>query len=133
MSMQITHPQNVFKKREKVNMSDDLVKRLRAIDKDIILRRFDPEMSFDGMTAHKAADRIEKLEAALDEAAFSQTLFDAVVGQRNKATDRIEKLESVTKDDAKWLAAYHKWCEMNGCAPSSSDLISARKALEDKQ
>ena len=46
-------------------MSDDLVKRLRAIDKDIILRRFDPEMSFDGMTAHEAADRIEKLEAAL--------------------------------------------------------------------
>ena len=50
-----------------------------------------------------------------------------------EAADRIEKLESVTKDDAKWLAAYHKWCEMNGCAPSSSDLISARKALEDKQ
>ena len=49
------------------------------------------------------------------------------------AADRIEKLEAVTKDDAKWLAAYHKWCEMNGCAPSSSDLISARKALEDKQ
>ena len=46
-------------------MSDDLVKRLRAIDKDIILRRFDPEMSFDGMTAHEAADLIEKLEAAL--------------------------------------------------------------------
>jgi hypothetical protein len=44
----------------------------------------------------------------------------------------IKKLESVTKDDAKWLAAYHKWCEMNGCAPSSSDLISARKALEGK-
>ena len=48
------------------------------------------------------------------------------------AADRIEKLESVTKDDAKWLATYHKWCEMNGCAPSSSDLISARKALEGK-
>ena len=47
-------------------MTDDLVKRLRAIDKDIILRRFDPEMSFDGMTAHKAASRIEKLEAALE-------------------------------------------------------------------
>ena len=46
--------------------------------------------------------------------------------------DRIEKLEDVIKDDAKWLATYHKWCEMNGCAPSSSDLISARKALEDK-
>ena len=49
-----------------------------------------------------------------------------------QAADRIEKLEAVTKDDAKWLAAYHKWCAMNGCAPSSSDLISARKALEGK-
>ena len=48
----------------------------------------------------------------------------------DEAADRIEKLEAVTKDDAKWLATYHKWCEMNGCAPSSSDLISARKALE---
>ena len=46
-------------------MTDDLLKRLRAIDKDIILRRFDPEMSFDGMTAHEAANHIEKLEAAL--------------------------------------------------------------------
>ena len=79
----------------------DLVERLRAIDKDIVVRRFDPEMSFDGMTAHKAADRIEKLEA-------------------------------VIKDDALWLAAYHLWCAMKGCAPSSSDLIAARKILEGK-
>lgn len=49
-----------------------------------------------------------------------------------EAANRIERLEAVTKDDAKWLATYHKWCEMNGCAPSSSDLISARKALEGK-
>ena len=54
---------------------------------------------------------------------------DAVI---EEAADRIEKLEAVTKDDAKWLATYHKWCEMNGCAPSSSDLIAARKALEGK-
>jgi len=46
--------------------------------------------------------------------------------------DRIEKLDAVTKDNAKWLAAYHKWCEMNGCAPSSSDLIAVREALEEK-
>jgi hypothetical protein len=46
------------------------------------------------------------------------------------AADHIEKLEAVTKDDAKWLAAYHQWCKMNGCAPSSSDLITARQALE---
>ena len=49
-----------------------------------------------------------------------------------EAADRIEKLEAVTKDDAKWLAAYHQWCKMNGCAPSSSDLIAASKALEGK-
>jgi hypothetical protein len=50
--MKITHPQNVFKKREKVNMSDDLVKRLRA----------------EGIAElDEAADRIEKLEAALRE------------------------------------------------------------------
>ena len=94
MSMQITHPQNVFKKWEKVNMSDDLVKQLRFTADDVCW-----------------CGTPVCLEAA----------------------DRIEKLESVTKDDAKWLAAYHKWCEMNGCAPSSSDLISARKALEDSQ
>ena len=48
--MQITHPQNVFKKREKVNMSDDLVRRLRA----------------EGIAElDEAASRIEKLEAAL--------------------------------------------------------------------
>ena len=50
----------------------------------------------------------------------------------DEAADRIEKLEAVTKDDAKWLAAYHQWCTMNGCAPSSSDLIAASKALEGK-
>ena len=50
----------------------------------------------------------------------------------DEAADRIEKLEAVTKDDAKWLAAYHQWCKMNGCAPSSSDLIAASKALEGK-
>jgi hypothetical protein len=54
--------------------------------------------------------------------------FDAF----NKAAARIEKLEAVTKDDAKWLAAYHQWCKMNGCPPSSSDLIAASKALEGK-
>jgi hypothetical protein len=55
---------------------------------------------------------------------------DAAVTAIQVRDRRIEKLESVTKDDAKWLAAYHKWCEMNGCAPSSSDLITARKALD---
>ena len=58
--------------------------------------------------------------------------FKNKLAEIDQLKDRIEKLEAVTKDDAKWLATYHKWCEMNGCAPSSSDLISARKALEGK-
>ncbi len=72
--------------------------------------------------AREAADRIEKLEAALDEAAFSQTLFDAVVGQRNKATDRIEKLEAALRS----IAA-------NACCDSCREAaLVARKALEGK-
>ena len=64
---------------------------------------------------------------------YDAEVIEAGKDAMDEAADHIEKLEAVTKDDAKWLAAYHKWCEMNGCAPSSSDLISARKALEDKQ
>ena len=71
-------------------MNDDLVRRLRCYA-DIDDAVYNP------WVYGEAADRIEKLEAALDEAAFSQTLFDAVVGQRNKATDRIEKLEAENK------------------------------------
>ena len=70
-------------------MTDDLVKRLRAIDKDIILRRFDPEMSFDGMTAHEAASRIEKLEAALREITWIATPDNDEA--RHKATEIARK------------------------------------------
>jgi hypothetical protein len=73
--------------------------------------------------------RIEKLEAALDEAAFSQTLFDAVVGQRNKATDRIEKLEAALREmleKCTW-AKREKWCGSLDC-----HCQIARKALEGK-
>ena len=41
----------------------------------------------------------------------------------------LKKQEAITKDDTDWLKAYHKWCGMNGFAPSSSDLITARAAL----
>ena len=85
-------------------MTDDLVKRLRAIDEDIILRRFDPEMSFDGMTAHEAADRIEKLEAALREIA--------------SASKVVARNENIAEALAVLLASHRK---------------IARKALEDKQ
>jgi hypothetical protein len=70
-------------------------------------------------------DLVKQLRWLGDHASFEPHMH-------HTAADQIEKLESVTKDDAKWLAAYHKWCELHGCAPSSSDLISARKALEGK-
>ena len=44
----------------------------------------------------------------------------------------VERLTKVTSSDADWLASYHKWCEMNGFAPSSSDLIAAIRELEKK-
>lgn len=36
------------------------------------------------------------------------------------------------KQDAGYLAAYHYWCQVNNCAPSSSDLIAALDALAEK-
>jgi BMFP domain-containing protein YqiC len=90
-------------------MSDDLVKRLREL-----AGRYD-----------EAAERIEKLEAALDEAAFRQTLFDAVVGQRNKATDRIEKLEAALRE-IKWIATP----DHEEARYKSTEI--ARRALEGK-
>ena len=68
----------------------------------------------------------------MTEASRVQKLLSDQNAEIDRFKARIEKLEAVTKDDARWLAAYHRWCEMNGCAPSSSDLITARKALEEK-
>ena len=124
-------------------MSDDLVKRLRAIDKDIVVRRFDPEMSFDGMTAHKAADRIEKLTAALNCNLPDYDPKIGIVGRLrqlgnwrvdgtksspiyNKSADHIEKLEAALREIA-WIATPD-----HAMARSRATHI-ARKALEDKQ
>ena len=73
----------------------------------------------------------------------AETIVHAVnemLRQKARDRDRIEELEAdvekLTRNavsDAKWMAAYHKWCEMNGCAPSSSDLSVARAALEGKK
>ena len=59
--------------------------------------------------AHKAAEEIERLRA------------------------ENERLLAVAQGDARMLAAYHQWCEMNGCAPSSSDLSAAFAALAEEK
>jgi len=101
-------------------MSDDLVKWLRYCAPE---RR---DCGRNELAMLDAADRIEQLEALLDEDVFSQTLFDAVVNQRNRANDRIEQLEAALREIA-WIAtpdheeARHKATEI------------ARKALEGKK
>ena len=56
---------------------------------------------------------------------------ELIVEECNKESAlQIEKLLSNAKQDVNMLKAYHKWCEMNGCAPSSSDLIAASNELE---
>ena len=107
-------------------MTDDLVKRLRAIDKDIILRRFDPEMSFDGMTAHEAANRIEKLEALVEQLRDdNSSIMDSFDEDFLRQDDRIERLEAAVRRIADLT---ERW---------EHDLISqvneiASKALEGK-
>jgi hypothetical protein len=83
--MQITHPQNVFKKREKVNMSDDLVKRLRCYA-DLNDAVFHP------WVYGEAADRIEKLETNF------QLQLEWYLSNKRVLDDRIEKLESALRE-----------------------------------
>ena len=53
-----------------------------------------------------------------------------------EAADRIEQLEDENKRllanatyDAELLVVYHRICQKNGCAPSSSDLVAGLAAL----
>ena len=114
-------------------MTDDLAKQLRTARES-----GDPWAAWHLVI--KAADRIEQLEALLDEDAFSQTLFDAVVNQRNKANARIETLEAALRD------LLHAVCSDTGFAEAVRSVSGiaypwpaldiaeekARKALEGK-
>jgi hypothetical protein len=107
-----------------MNKDQTLVKRLR--EHVIHLDAWGFEAIPDADIVDEAADRIENLESALDEAAFSQTLFDAVVDQRNKANTRIEKLEAALREmleKCTW-AKREKWCGSLDC-----HCQIARKAL----
>jgi elongation factor P hydroxylase len=95
---------------------------------------------------YAAADRIEAKDARIAELeaenaglATNQCLHDIHCDDAgNPYCPRIaeleaslEKQEAITKDDAKWMMAYHQWCVMNGFPPSSSNLIAALHALVD--
>jgi hypothetical protein len=56
-------------------------------------------------------------------------LLTKAVAEIEKLRAENERLTNNARSDARLLAAYHKWCDMHGCAPSSSDLSKARAAL----
>jgi len=57
----------------------------------------------------------------------------AAAAEIEKLRAENERLTNNARSDARLLAAYHKWCDMQGCAPSSSDLSKARAALGEKE
>lgn len=62
---------------------------------------------------------------------MNEVTYDALKRRIAELEAALEKQEAITKDDAKWMMAYHQWCVMNGCPPSSSNLIAAIDALVD--
>ena len=60
-------------------------------------------------------------------------LLTKAVAEIEKLRAENERLTNNARSDARLLAAYHKWCDMQGCAPSSSDLSKARVALGEKE
>lgn len=62
---------------------------------------------------------------------MSDVTYDALKKRIAELEAALEKQEAIKKDDAKWMMAYHQWCVMNGCPPSSSNLIAALDALVD--
>lgn len=80
--------------------------------------------------AIKAVIKEDGLDSAI---AWIAGVIDEKYNRIFELEEYIKKLEYNAKSDTKWLAAYHKWCEMNGCAPSSSDLIAASNELKEKK
>lgn len=64
---------------------------------------------------------------------MSEVTYDALKRRIAELEEALEKQEAIRKEDAKWMMAYHQWCVMNGCPPSSSNLIAALDALIDKR
>ena len=80
------------------------------------------------------SDIVERLRRTLsDLPGNDDDLFNEIHAQRDEAANEIERLRRNAKSDTQLLAAYHKWCQMNGCAPSSRDLSIARATLEEEK
>jgi hypothetical protein len=114
---QLTHPQNVLKKREKVNMADDLVKELRWYNSN----------SDASKKMHRAADLIEKLE---EQAHYANGVADLAMKHRDYAEQRVEKLEAALREVLSWVDQYSVDAAYDDHWPAIEEL--ARNALEGK-
>ena len=101
-------------------MSEHLTYLREVLDNDAI--GFGEDFQF-----QDAVEHLEALEHASEQ-------YRKVMTEQAKRIEQLEteneRLLANIKTDNMWFRAYHKWCEMNGCAPSSSDLSAARAALE---
>jgi len=107
-------------------MSDDLVKRLRyAADRAI--GEYPEVFRVSEEIAYEAADRIEKLEAALQRANAKVEEYER---KFYLGTDRIEKLEVALREVLSWVDQYSVDAAYDDHWPAIEEL--ARNALEGK-
>lgn len=55
------------------------------------------------------------------------TLLKAVEAESTGLRAEVARMNRVASEDAKMLLAYSRWCEKNGCLPSSRDLMDMVK------
>lgn len=55
------------------------------------------------------------------------TLLKAVEAESTGLRAEVARMNRVASEDAKMLLAYSRWCEKNGCLPTSSDLMDMVK------
>ena len=82
----------------------------------------------DTVPSHEVRQRANEALANAGEP-MSEVTYDALRKRIAELEEALQKQEAITKEDVKWMMAYHQWCVMNGCPPSSSDLIAAHDAL----
>jgi hypothetical protein len=79
------------------------------------------------------SDIVERLRAITDWWRAPGRMAEEAVDEIEKLREENKRLANNARSDTRLLAAYHKWCDMHGCAPSSSDLSKARAALGEKE
>lgn len=76
-------------------------------------------------------DLVKRLrEAAVSTRTTERLICDEAADELDRLNAENARLLANAEKDIGYLAAYHHWCTINGCAPSSLDLIAACAAVE---